>query len=171
MVSTCSGGAPPSGFTTGSGTPFEQPDIPDPSKNARQDSEETVLGDQSGNQPLANNGSFLSRSRPAPAFTKAQQDELFAMELRIKQAQLAEITARTAASNLLTVLQPNPLMSGVTGPPANHSIFNQPDSGRITPSPLLLSISAFHPRVPSNTINKIINNTFSADQLIRCRGL
>jgi hypothetical protein len=171
MVSTRSGGAPPSGSTTGPGTPFEQPDIPDPSRNARQDSEETFVGDQSSNQPPANNGPSSSRSRPPPAFTKAQRDELFAIELRIKQAQLAEITARTAASNLPTVSQLNPLMSGATGPPANHSIFDQPDSGRITPSPLLLSISAFHPGVPSNTIDKIINNTFSADQLIRCRGL
>ena len=171
MVSTRSGGAPPSGSTPGSGTPFEQPDIPDPSRNTRQDSEETVVGDQSSNQPPANNGASSSRSRPTPAFTKAQRDELFAMELRIKQAQLAEITARTAVSNLPTVSQLNPLMSGAIDPPANHSIFDQPDSGRITPSPLLLSISAFHPGVPSNTIDKIINNTFSADQLIRCRGL
>jgi hypothetical protein len=86
MVSTRSGGAPPSGSTTGPGTPFEQPDISDPSRNARQDSEETFVGDQPSNQPLANNRPSLSRSWPPPAFTKAQRDELFAIELRIKQA-------------------------------------------------------------------------------------
>jgi hypothetical protein len=86
MVSTRSGGAPSSGSITGLGTPFEQPDIPDPSRNTRQDSEETFVGDQSSNQPPANNGPSSSRSRPPPVFTKAQQDKLFAIELRIKQA-------------------------------------------------------------------------------------
>jgi hypothetical protein len=103
MVSTRSGGAPPSGFTTGPGTSFEQPDISDLSRNVRQDSEETFVGDQSSNQPSANNRPSSSRSWPPPVFTKAQRDKLFVIELRIKQAQLAEIIARTAASNLLTV--------------------------------------------------------------------
>jgi hypothetical protein len=71
MVFTCSGGVPLLGFITGLGTPFEQPDISDLSRNARQDSEETFVGDQSSNQPFANNGPFLSRSWSPPVFTKA----------------------------------------------------------------------------------------------------
>jgi hypothetical protein len=66
-------------------------------------------------------------------------------------------------SNLLTVLQLNPLMSRATRPFVNYLIFNQPDLGKITPSLLLLSILAFYLKVLFNTINKIINNTFSAN--------
>jgi hypothetical protein len=71
MVFTCSDSAPLSGSTTGLGTPFEQPNISDPSKNTHQDSEETFVGDQSSNQPPANNKPFLSRSWPPSVFTKA----------------------------------------------------------------------------------------------------
>jgi hypothetical protein len=54
-------------------------------------------------------------------------------------------------------------MLGVTGPFANHLIFDQPDLGRITSFFLLLFISAFYPGVLFNTTDKIINNTFFAD--------
>jgi hypothetical protein len=62
IVFTRSGGALLSGSITGLGTSFKQPDIPDSSRNTRQDLKETVVGDQSDNQLPANNRSSLSRS-------------------------------------------------------------------------------------------------------------